>query len=121
MSFGASTAFPLVALEDRLKVAILGPAGFTYREMPPEADAINYVSRVTIPVLMLGGSHDYIFPLETAQKPMFERLGSPDKDKRHVVFDAGHAGFPRSEMIREILGWLDRYLGPVGNGQAARD
>ena len=120
-SFGASTAFPLVGLEDRLKVAILGPAGFTYREMPPEADAINYVSRVTMPVLMLGGSHDYIFPLETAQKPMFERLGSPDKDKRHVVFDAGHGNFPRSEMIREVLGWLDRYLGPVGSSAAAHN
>jgi formylglycine-generating enzyme required for sulfatase activity/dienelactone hydrolase len=119
-SFGASTAFPLVALEERLKTAILGPAGFTYRQMPPEADALNYVSHVTMPVLMLGGRHDYIFPLETAQKPMFERLGTPDKDKKHVVFDAGHGNFPRSEMIREVLAWLDRYLGRVGSTDAAR-
>ena len=113
-SFGGSTAVPLLALEDRLKAAVLGPAGFTYREMPAEADAINYLSHVTMPVLMLGGRHDYIFPLETAQKPMFERLGTPADRKRHVVFDAGHGGYPRSEMIREVLGWLDRYLGPVG-------
>jgi eukaryotic-like serine/threonine-protein kinase len=112
-SFGASTAFPLIALEDRIKVAVLGPAGFTYRELPPEADAINYVSRVTMPVLMMGGNHDYIFPPETAQKPMFERLGTPAEHKRHVIFDAGHGNFPRSESIREVLGWLDRYLGPV--------
>ncbi len=117
-SFGASTAFPLIALEDRLKAAVLGPAGFTYREMPPEADAINYVSRVTIPVLMMGGRNDYIFPLETSQKPMFERLGTPVEHKRHVVFDAGHANFPRSEMIREVLAWLDRYLGPVAPATA---
>jgi formylglycine-generating enzyme required for sulfatase activity/dienelactone hydrolase len=113
VSFGASTAFPLIALEDRIKVAVLGPAGFTYRELPPEADAINYVSRVTMPVLMMGGNHDYIFPPETAQKPMFERLGTPAEQKRHVIFDAGHGNFPRSEMIREVLGWLDHYLGPV--------
>jgi formylglycine-generating enzyme required for sulfatase activity len=112
-SFGASTAFPLVALEERFKVAVLGPAGFTYREMPDEADALNYVSRVTIPVLMMGGRHDYIFPLETAQKPMFDRLATPAEHKRHVVFDTGHFPFPRGEMIREILAWLDRYLGPV--------
>ncbi|MND07347.1 hypothetical protein D3C83_292550 [compost metagenome] len=62
---------------------------------------------------MFGGRHDYIFPLETAQKPMFERLGTPAEHKRHVVFDAGHGNFPRSEVIREVLGWLDRYLGPV--------
>jgi formylglycine-generating enzyme required for sulfatase activity/dienelactone hydrolase len=115
LSFGGSTAFPLIALEDRLKVAVLGPAGFTYRPMPPEADAINYVSRVRIPVLMMGGRHDYIFPLEAAQSPMFDRLGTPADQKRHVVFESGHIDFPRSEMIREVLGWLDRHLGPVGN------
>ena len=112
-SFGASTAFPLVALEDRIKVAILGPAGFTYREMPPEGDAINYLSRVTVPVLMMGGRHDYIFPLETSQKPMFDRLGTPADRKRHVVYEAGHGNFPRGQVITEVLGWLDRYLGPV--------
>jgi dienelactone hydrolase len=113
VSFGASTAFPLTVLEDRLKVAILAPAGFTYRELPPEADAINYVSRMTLPTLMLGGTHDYIFPLETAQKPFFERLGTPSDRKRLVLADAGHANFPRSQAIREVLAWLDRYLGPV--------
>lgn len=87
--------------------------------MPPEADAINYVSRVKIPVLMLGGRHDYIFPLETAQKPMFDRLGTPADQKRHVVFDSGHNNFPRSETIREVLGWLDRYLGPINTPAAA--
>jgi formylglycine-generating enzyme required for sulfatase activity/dienelactone hydrolase len=112
-SFGASTAFPLVALEDRLKVAVLAPAGFTYRELPPEADAINYISHVTIPVLMLGGMHDYIFPLETAQKPFFERLGTSADRKRFVLADVGHTNFPRNQLIREVLGWLDRYLGPI--------
>jgi eukaryotic-like serine/threonine-protein kinase len=113
LSFGASTAFPLIALEERVKVAILAPGGFTYRALPPEADAINYVSRVRIPTLILGGRHDYVFPLETSQKPMFERLGTPADLKRQVIFEAGHTNFPRAEVIREVLGWLDRYLGPV--------
>ena len=119
VSFGASTAFPLIELEERIKVALLAPGGFTYRALPPEADAINYVSRVKIPTLILGGRHDYVFPLETSQKPMFERLGTPADQKRHVVFDAGHTNFPRAEVIREMLGWLDRYLGPVNS--ATRD
>ena len=34
-------------------------------------------------------------------------------EKRHVVFDAGHDPLPRSQMIREILAWLDKYMGPV--------
>jgi len=112
-SFGSSTAFPLLALEDRLKVAVLLAPGYPYRDLPPEANAINFAPRVTIPVLMIGGRYDYVLPLETSQKPMFEALGTPVDRKRHVVFDAGHMDFPRSETIREVLPWLDRYLGPV--------
>jgi dienelactone hydrolase len=112
-SFGASTAFPLILLEDRIKVAVLSPSGFTYRSMPDEADAVNYVGRVKIPVLMMGGRHDYIFPLETSQKPMFDRLGTPASDKRQLTFEAGHGAFPRGDVIREVQAWLDKYLGPV--------
>ena len=77
VSFGSSTAFPLLALEDRLKVAVLLAPGYTYRDLPPEADAVNFASHVTIPILMLGGRHDYVLPLETSQKPMFDDLGTP--------------------------------------------
>ena len=45
---------------------------------------------------------------------MFRLLGTAEKDKRHVVRDGGHllpAGRP--DVMKEILDWLDRYLGPV--------
>jgi predicted esterase len=114
VSFGASMPLPLLALEDRFKTAVLLAPGFSYRVVPPEADAVNYVSHVTMPVLMIGGRQDYVLPLEEAQKPLYERLGTPAEHKRHVVFDAGHVGdYPRSQMLREVLAWLDRYLGPV--------
>jgi hypothetical protein len=47
-----------------------------------------------------------------SQIPLFRSLGTPAKDKRTAVFDAGHI-VPRNEMIKETLDWLDRYLGPV--------
>jgi hypothetical protein len=53
-----------------------------------------------------------IFPLETSQIPMFRLLGAADTDKRHVVLEGGHVAF-NQDVIREVLGWLDRYLGPV--------
>jgi dienelactone hydrolase len=112
-SFGASMPLPLLALEDRFRAAMFYSGGFTYRTLPPEMDAANYVSRVKIPVLMLSGRHDYVFPYDTSQRPLFELLGTPPADKRHVVFDAGHDPLPRSQTIREILAWLDKYLGPV--------
>ncbi len=113
-SFGASMPLPLLALEERFKAAVLYSPGFTYRRMPAEMDAVNYVSRVHMPTLMLNGRHDYIFPFETSQKPLFELLGTPAAHKRHVVYEAGHDPLPRSQLVREILDWLDRYLGPVG-------
>jgi len=45
-----------------------------------------------------------------------ERFVHEAQAKRHVVFDSGHGNFPRSELIREVLGWLDKYLGPVKSG-----
>ena len=76
-SFGASMPLPLLALESRLKVAILHSAGFTYRRLPAEMDAVNYVSRIKMPVLMMTGRHDYVFPYQTSQKPLFDLLGTP--------------------------------------------
>ncbi len=48
----------------------------------------------------------------TCQMPLFRSLGTPAKDKRIVLFDAGHI-VPRNEVIKETLDWLDRYLGPA--------
>lgn len=112
-SFGASVAVPLLAVEPRLKAAVLVSGGFPYREFPAEADPVNYVSRVTIPVLMVSGRYDYVFPLEMAQRPLFDRFGTTPADKRHVILEAGHGQLPRGDLIRETLDWLDRYVGPV--------
>ena len=78
----------------------------------PEVDQINFVTRVTIPVLMLNGRYDPIENLETAQIPMFRLLGTPQAHKRHMVYETFH-GLPRNDFIKETLDWLDRYLGPV--------
>jgi hypothetical protein len=113
LSFGSSTSLALLAIENRLKAAVLSAPGLPFRRLPPEVDPINFVRHITLPVLMLGGRLDFVLPVETAQKPMFEALGTPADRKRHVIFDSGHADYPRSGRIRETLAWLDRYLGPV--------
>jgi fermentation-respiration switch protein FrsA (DUF1100 family) len=67
---------------------------------------------VKIPVLMLNGRWDFVYPVETTQAPLYRLLGAPADQKRHVLYDGGH-NVPRVELIRESLDWLDRYLGPV--------
>jgi pimeloyl-ACP methyl ester carboxylesterase len=78
----------------------------------PEVQTVNYVSRVTLPTLMLNGRYDLLFPLETKVKPMFDLLGTAPERKQLKVYESDH-WVPRNEMIKETLGWLDRYLGPV--------
>jgi predicted esterase len=115
-SMGADGAVPAVALEPRLKAAILLSGGLGREVRPAEIEPLNFLPRMTAPVLLLGGRNDFYFPVETSQAPLFELLGTPAEHKRHVVFEgAGHVP-PRIEVIREILDWLDRYLGPVGGG-----
>jgi len=76
-------------------------------------DQINYIGRVTMPVLMLNTRHDAIETLESAQLPMLRMLGTPPDQKRHVLWDGAHAVAPTNAYRKEILDWLDRFLGPV--------
>jgi len=112
-SWGGSMASVLLAVETRFKAAILASGGFFLRYELPEVNELNFAPRVRVPVLMLNGRYDDFFPLESSQLPLFHFLGTPDKDKKHVIYEAGHGGYPYKEVVRESLDWLDKYLGPV--------
>ena len=113
-SWGGLMGGIIPAVEKRLAVSVLLLGGFTSGHPYPEADAINYVSRINIPVLMLNGRYDSNFPLEETVKPFFNLLGTPAKNKRLVVYDTDHY-VAKGDMVREVLDWLDKYLGPVNH------
>ena len=110
-SWGGNTGGIIPAVEERIKVTILVVGGFsgTHR---PEADQINYVPRIKKPVLMLNGRYDVSFPFETTVKPFYDLLGTPEEDKHLRIYETDHY-IPKSEMIKETLGFLDQYFGPV--------
>jgi dienelactone hydrolase len=113
LSTGAGMGPIMTAVEPRFKASILLAGGLYAWQRPPEADAFNFVPRVKVPTLMINGRNDFYFPLETSQEPMFRLLGTAPGDKRHVVFESGHVPTEREQVIKEVLDWLDRYLGPV--------
>jgi eukaryotic-like serine/threonine-protein kinase len=115
-SMGACEAIPAVALEPRLKTAIFLAGGLDPEEtLPPEVEPLNFAPRIKIPFLMLSGQYDFTYPVATAQKPLFNFIGTPPERKRYVLFDnAGHVP-PRLDVVREILDWLDQYLGPIAH------
>lgn len=88
-------------------IELLGAGGRRLRSIRAE---INDAPRVTTPVLMLNGRDDFTFPIETSQVPLFELLGTKGGDKRRVLYDGGHV-FPFARVQKDMLDWLDKYLG----------
>jgi dienelactone hydrolase len=114
-SWGADVAPLFLAVEPRIRAAVLLDGGFDPLPTRPEIRQSGYAPRVRIPVLMINGSFDAYYQIEASQKPLFRLLGTPAADKRHVWYPTGHAVFTgyRNQAIRNILDWLDRYQGPV--------
>jgi dienelactone hydrolase len=117
LSWGGILSPIMMATEDRFKVGLILKGGNRTLERLPAEDPANFAPRVTIPVLMLNGRHDTILPFETVQKPLFDLLGTPEK--QHIVYPGGHsiAWEYRKEYRRDMLNWLDRHLGPVKSTQ----
>ena len=111
-SMGAALGSLLPGVEPRFKALVLICGGFWLQKRLPEADQINFAPRIKAPVLMLSGRFDYVFPTGTSQEPMLRLLGTRKEDKRLILYDTGH-DIPYTEVVKETLNWLDRYLGPV--------
>jgi dienelactone hydrolase len=114
-SWGAELGPLLLALDTRFRAAVLLDGGLAAGSQRPEITPAGYAPRVRIPTLMVNGSYDATYQLESSQKPLFALLGSSADDKRHVLYPTGHAVFTayRNQAIQNILDWLDRYLGPT--------
>jgi dienelactone hydrolase len=114
-SWGARLGTITIALDSRLKTGILLNGGLGSAAPAPEADTFNFASRVRVPILMLNGDQDFIFPLQTLQRPLFSTLGTAAADKRHVIYPGGQeiATTKRSQIVQEMVGWLDNYFGRV--------
>jgi predicted esterase len=113
MSLGAAVGPIMTALEPRFKASVLLSGGLYAWRRAPEAEAINFLPRVRVPTLMVNGRHDFFFPVEEAQKPMLNLLGTPSANKHHVILPSGHSPHERYQVVKETLDWLDRYLGRV--------
>jgi dienelactone hydrolase len=113
VSAGASHGIRMVAVEPRVKAVVLSSGGVIASD-PPEVNSWNFAPRLHVPLLMLNGRDDFLFPLETNQKPLFRRFATTDPDKKHVLYDGGHRNLvTRPDLIGEMLDWFDKYLGPV--------
>ena len=114
-SWGAELGPIMLAVEDRLDTGIFAVGGITPIDWPRSVDMALYAQRVTTPVLMVNGREDAIMPLKTSQVPMYELLGTDDQHKKHKLYPGGHGlfGLFNKQILKDVLDWLDLYLGPV--------
>ena len=113
ISMGCREGTVMTVLEPRFRAAVLAYCGIPAVRQPDGTDPLDFAPRIKMPVLLIEGREDFTYPYETAQLPLFHMLGSDDKDKKMVLRDGGHITIFPAETFREILDWLDRYLGPV--------
>jgi dienelactone hydrolase len=113
-SLGVRTALRLAAYPPRFATCLILSGGLLSTPNPPEVDPFNFAPRLKIPTLLLNGRYDFTFPLEDTQRPLFRLPGVPEKDKQLVLLESAHnVGAIPNAMRREVLAWLDRYLGAV--------
>ena len=62
LSWGAQLAPITMALDPRIKAGVLLMGGLFSGKPAPEVDSFNFAPRVRIPILMLNGDQDHIFP-----------------------------------------------------------
>jgi len=115
ISWGATHAPRLLAVETRLRAAaMVSGALMPLAFQAPQVDPWNYAPRARVPTLMMNGKQDFTFPYDTNVKLLFDALGTPAADKKLVRFEGGHVNIiTRPDLLGEIIGWFDRYLGPV--------
>jgi predicted esterase len=114
VSQGTAYGVIFTALEPRFKTVVFLDGGFFLNDTLPPRDQVNFAPRIKQPVLMVNGRYDFTFSVERSQNPLFGMLGTPEADKRHVLFDTPHDISQNKEgLSREVLAWLDKYLGRV--------
>ena len=113
LSLGGSVGSFALPFEPRFRTAVMFGTGLYRLQRPPELQRESYLPRINLPVLLIAGRYDFGLPVETAQKPYFELLGTPLERKKHVVFEGGHVPTQFNEAVREMLSWTDRWMGPV--------
>jgi alpha/beta superfamily hydrolase len=116
MSFGPTIGQFLTAVDNRIETNIFY-AGGMIQAGRTESNPAHFLPRITIPTLMINGKYDANLRMDYEVKYMNELLGTPERDKKLLLFDSDHLA-PRADVVRETLIWLDTQFGPVDRGTA---
>lgn len=105
-SWGSTTSNYLLAIDDRIKSAVLCVGGLMLQKSKKEVEAHYYVRRIKTPILHIIGKEDGIFGYEENYKPWKKLIGTPkNKLKLIELDDVGH-GLPWDTIIKHHSNWI---------------
>ena len=130
-SSGAQTGPLNLVVDERYRLGVLLDGGLPRYECLPSCDPYDFAPQVRVPVMMVNGRNDVIYPYLESQRPLFELLNMPEDTsehadvempvdreaneirKRHVVNDGGHGlyAYANRQSQGDIVNWLDKWLG----------
>jgi pimeloyl-ACP methyl ester carboxylesterase len=115
ISWGGAVAPVMLALEERIRAAVIIVGGLLMQETQAMADPFHFLPRVTQPTVMINARWDSFYPLETSGRPFFDNLGTPEDQRKLIIIDANHGvlSYARNRVVGEALDWYDQYLGSV--------
>ena len=112
ISAGANAALPIVAVEPRFKAVVLLSGGLPALRRPAGGGSDQFRAAHHGPHADAERARRFHFPARDVAKPLFTLLGAPADRKRLAIHEGGHVP-PLNELIRDVLGWFDQYLGPI--------
>ena len=108
-SWGSTTSNYLLAIDDRIKSAVLCVGGLMIQKSKKEIEAHYYVRRIKTPILHIVGKEDGIFGYEENYKPWKKLIGtSSEKLKTIELENVGH-GLPWDTIIKHQSNWIKRH------------
>ena len=111
VSMGAALGVIFAAVEDRFKAVVILDGGFFDEKPLPGTDQADFAPRLKAPTLLIAGKYDWIF---LGKDALLRMLGTPAADKKAVLLDTAHdVSEQRADLVREVVAWLDKYLGKV--------
>ncbi len=99
--------FPL-ATDSRFQAGVLVVGGAIGGTVRNEINPTALAPFIKGPVLMLNGEFDNVFPLDSSVQPLFERVGSDDKELK--LYPSAH-GIDMKLWVPYANQWLDERLG----------
>ena len=105
-SWGSTTSNYLLAIDDRIKAAVICVGGLMLQKSRKEVEAHYYIRRIKTPILHIIGKEDGIFGYEENYKPWKKLIGTPkDKLKLIELENVGH-GLPWDTIIKHHSNWI---------------